>query len=58
MTRSRKFTLASRQVTGASNRVVGEEAGVRHHAVVGSHRLAVDVPGALQHLERLDHPER
>ena len=37
---------------------VGEEAGVRHHAVVGPHRLAVDVPGALQHLERLDHAER
>ena len=35
-----------------------EEAGVRDHAVVGPHRLAVDVPGALQHLERLDHAER
>ena len=31
---------------------------MRHHAVVGPHRLAVDVPGALQHLEGLDHPER
>ena len=36
----------------------GEEAGVRHHAVVGPDRLALDVPPALQHLERLDHPER
>ena len=37
---------------------VGEEARVRDHAVVGPDRLALDVPGALQHLERLDHPER
>ena len=37
---------------------MGEEAGVRDHAVVGADRLALDVPGALQHLERLDHPER
>ena len=52
-TRSRKFTPPGREQPG-----VGEEAGVRHHAVVGPHRLAVDVPGALQHLERLDHAER
>ena len=37
---------------------MGEEAGVRDHAVVGTDRLALDVPRALQHLERLDHAER
>ena len=36
---------------------VGEEAGVRDHAVVGPHRLALDVPAALEHLERLGHAE-
>ena len=36
----------------------GEEAGVRDHAVVGADRLALDVPAAVQHLERLDHRER
>ena len=30
-----------------------QEPGVRHHPVVGTHRLAVDVPRAVQHLERL-----
>ena len=37
---------------------MGEETGVGHHPVIRSHRLPVDVPGALQHLERLDHAER
>ena len=37
---------------------MGEEAGVRDHAVVGPHGLPVDVPAALEHLERLDHAER
>ncbi len=37
---------------------MGQEAGVGDHAVVGSHRLAVDMPCALQYLERLDHAER
>ena len=30
----------------------GQEAGVGDHAVVGAHGLAVDVPAAVEHLER------
>ena len=37
---------------------MGQETGVRDHPVVGTHRLPVDVPRALQHLQRLGHPER
>ena len=36
---------------------VGEEAGVGDHPVVGPHRLALDVPAAVQHLDRLGHAE-
>ena len=43
---------------GASSRRDGEEPGVRDHPVVGADRLAVDVPAALEHLERLGHAER
>ena len=57
-TTSSTFTCAVAQASRREQPRVGEEAGVRDHAVVGPDRLALDVPAALQHLERLDHPER
>ena len=35
----------------------GDEAGVGHHPVVGTHRAPLDVPGAPQDLEGLRHGE-
>src|SRR5919106_5979097 len=34
-----------------------EETSVGHHAVVGPHRLALDVPGPVEHLDGVDHAE-
>ena len=42
--------------SSARRRATVRKPGVRDHAVVGADRLALDVPAALQHLERLDHP--
>src|SRR6188472_4300309 len=53
---SKPFTPGS--IRGSQQPGVGEEAGVGDHTVVGPHGLAVDVPGPLQHLEGLGHPER
>ena len=49
---------SSRTASGGSGLVAAEEpgdaqeAGVRHHAMVGTHGLAVDVPTAVEHLDR------
>src|SRR5687767_14285080 len=51
-TTSRRFTDLLADEAGR-----GQESGVGHHAVIGPDGLALDVPRALQHLERLGHVE-
>src|SRR4051812_8324574 len=57
MMASSAFT-ARRSRLGDEQARVGEETGVRDHPVVGPDRLPLDVPAAIEHFERLDHPPR
>ena len=46
-----------RAAQARSSRAWVRKPGVGHHPVVGPHGLALDVPAALQHLDRLGHAE-
>ncbi len=46
---ARRLGVVASEEPGAERR---QERRVRHHAVIGSHGLALDVPAAVQHLDR------